>query len=163
MIVVEASFSQILSHIHSERFVIKFQLFSQHKKCEFILTTILHTSALTDSDLITGKSSAKKKKELVALDLAADGLRTRYLGQLPTAKADWPKHHVTNYIRLALVEKEDITDCRDQLNYITTLTLRGGVDRILKIKEPIYDLREIFHYNSEPIPRLILIMGGPGM
>ena len=60
------------------------------------------------------------------------------------------------------MEKQDITNCRDQLNYITTLTLRGGVDRILKTKEPIYDLRDIFHYNNEPIPRLILIMGGPG-
>ena len=96
------------------------------------------------------------------LDIAADGLRARYCGQIPTAKADWPKHFVTSYIRLALVEKEDITDSSDQLDYITTLTLRGGVDRILKKKQPIYDLREIFHYNDEPIPRLILIMGGPG-
>ena len=104
----------------------------------------------------------KKEKESTALDVAADALRTRYLGQLPTAKADWPKHLVTSYIRLALVEKEDITDSSDQLNYITTLTLRGGVDRILKKKQPIYDLREIFHYNNEPIPRLTLMMGGPG-
>ena len=112
--------------------------------------------------MTTGEPPTKKKKESTALDDAADGLRTRYLEQLPTAKADWPKHLVTSYIRLALVEKEDITDSSDQLNYITTLTLRGGVDRILKKKQPIYDLREIFHYNNEPIPRLILIMGGPG-
>ena len=92
-----------------------------------------------------------------ALDIAADGLRARYLGQLPTAKADWPKHFVTSYIRLALVEKEDITDSSDQLNYIKTLELRGGIDRILKKKQPIYDLKEIFHYNNKPIPRLILI------
>ena len=96
------------------------------------------------------------------LDVAADGLRTRYLEQIPTAKADWPKHLVTSYIRLALVEKEDITDSSDQLNYITTLTLRGGVDRVMKKKQPIHDLREIFHYNNQPIPPLILIMGGPG-
>ena len=104
----------------------------------------------------------KKRKELTALDDAADGLRSRYLGQLPTAKADWPKHIVTNYIRLALVQKEEITDSSDQLNYIETLALRGGVDKIMKKKQPIYDLREIFHYNNQPIPRLILIMGGPG-
>ena len=112
--------------------------------------------------MTTDEPPTKKTKESTALDDAADGLRTRYLEQLPTAKADWPKHLVTSYIRLALVEKEDITDSSDQLNYITTLTLRGGVDRILKKKQPIYDLREIFHYNNEPIPRLILIMGGPG-
>ena len=105
---------------------------------------------------------AKKTKEFTALDVAADGLRSRYLGQLPTAKADWPKHLVTSYIRLALVEKQDITNSSEKLDYITTLTLRGGVDRILKKKHPIYDLREIFHYNDEPIPRLTLIMGGPG-
>ena len=117
---------------------------------------------LAISNLITDEPPTKKQKESTALDVAADGLRTRYLGQLPTAKADWPKHFVTSYIQLALVEKEDITDSSDQLNYITALTLRGGVDRILKKKQPIYDLREIFHYNNEPIPRLTLIMGGPG-
>jgi len=110
----------------------------------------------------TGEPPTKKKKELTALDVAADGLRTRYLDQLPTAKVDWPEHFVTNYIQLALVEKENVTDSSDQLNYITTLSLRRGVDRILKKKQPIYDLREIFHYNNQPIPRLILIMGGPG-
>ena len=119
-------------------------------------------SAALQINLITSKPPIKKIKESTALDVAADGLRTRYLEQLPTAKADWPKHLVTSYIRLALVEKEDITDSSDQLNYITTLTLRGGVDRIMKKKQPIYDLREIFHYNNQPIPRLILLMGGPG-
>ena len=126
----------------------------------------LHCTALysttTESNSTMDEPPAKKEKESTALDVAADALCTRYLGQLPTAKADWPKHLVTSYIRLALVEKEDITDSSDQLNYITTLTLRGGVDRILKKKQPIYDLREIFHYNNEPIPRLTLIMGGPG-
>ena len=119
-------------------------------------------STTSESNITTSEPLTKKTKESTALDVAADGLRTRYLEQLPTAKADWPKHLVTSYIQLALVEKEDITDSSDQLNYITTLTLRGGVDRILKKKQPIYDLREIFHYNNQPIPRLILLMGGPG-
>ena len=123
------------------------------------IITVLHSNTTEYST--TGEPPAKQK-ELTALDVAADGLRTRYLRQLPTAKADWPKHLVTSYIQLALVEKEDIKESSDQLNYVTTLTLRGGVDRILKKKQPIYDLREIFHYNNQPIPRLILIMGGPG-
>ena len=127
-----------------------------------LYSTALHSTTTESNSVATGEPPTKKKKESTALDVAADGLRTRYLEQLPTAKADWPKHLVTSYIRLALVEKEDITDSSDRLNYITTLTLRGGVDRILKKKQPIYDLREIFHYNYEPIPRLILIMGGPG-
>ena len=127
-----------------------------------LYSTVLHSSTTESNSLTTGEPPTMKKMESTALDVAADGLHTRYLEQLPTAKADWPKHLVTSYIRLALVEKEDITDSSDQLNYVTTLTLRGGVDRILKKKQPIYDLREIFHYNNEPIPRLILIMGGPG-
>jgi len=123
------------------------------------IITVLQ-STITESNSTTGEPT--KKKELTALDVAADGLRTRYIGQLPTAKVDWPKHLVTSYIQLGLVKKEDITDSSDQLNYVTTLSLRSGVDKILKEKQPIYDLREIFHYNNQPIPRLILIMGGPG-
>ena len=67
-----------------------------------------------------------------------------------------------NYVNLALVEKEDVTLRDDHIDDLTKLTLQGGVDKILKKKIPIYDLREIFHYNNQPIPRLILIMGGPG-
>ena len=33
-------------------------------------------------------------------------LQARYLRGLPTAKTDWPKHHVIQYVRLALVEKQ---------------------------------------------------------
>ena len=126
--------------------------------------TLYYTDLCSESiaDLTMEEPPTKRMKESTAIEVAADGLRARYLGQLPTAKADWPKHLVTNYIRLALVEKQDITKSSEQLDYITTLTLRGGVDRILKKKQPIYDLREIFHYNDEPIPRLTLIMGGPG-
>ena len=88
-------------------------------------------------------------------------LKSRYLRQLPTAKTDWPKHKVTQYVRLALVEKDDVT-LKDDLNDFTKLTLQGDVDRILKKKQPLGDLKEIFHYQDEPCPRLIVIMGGPG-
>ena len=89
-------------------------------------------------------------------------LKARYLRLQSTAKTDWPKHKVTQYIRLAIVEKEDVT-LRDQnLNEVTKLTLQGDVDRILKKKQPLGDLREIFHYENKPFPRLILVMGGPG-
>ena len=89
-------------------------------------------------------------------------LKTRYLRKQPTAKTDWPKHKVTQYIRLAIVEKEDVTPRDENLNEVTKLTLQGDVDRILKKKQPLGDLREIFHYENEPCPRLIVIMGGPG-
>ena len=89
-------------------------------------------------------------------------LKTRYLRQLPTAKTDWPKHKVIQYVRLALVEKEDVTLKDDNLNEVTKLTLQGEIDRILKKKQPLGDLKDIFHYENKPCPRLIVIMGGPG-
>jgi len=89
-------------------------------------------------------------------------LRTRFLRLQPTAKTDRPRHKVTQYIRLAIVEKEDITPRDKNLNEVTKLTLQGDIDRILKKKQPLSDLREIFHYGNEPCPRLIVVMGGPG-
>ena len=89
-------------------------------------------------------------------------LKARYLRKQPTAKTDWPKHKVTQYIRLAIIEKEDATLRDKNLNEVTKLTLQGDIDRILKKKQPLGDLREIFHYENKPCPRLIVIMGGPG-
>ena len=112
--------------------------------------------------LLTGVTSAGNTKQSTIMDKAIDGLQAMYLGQLSTAKTDWPKHQVTKYLRLALVEKEDVTLMDDHLNKITKLSLRGGVDKILKNKQPLNDLRDIFYHQNKPCPRLILIMGGPG-
>ena len=59
---------------------------------------------------------------------------------------------MTEYIRLALVEQEDVTLKDDNLDEVTKLTLQGDVDRILKKKQPLGDLREIFHYEDKPCP-----------
>ena len=77
-------------------------------------------------------------------------IQARYLRGLPTAKTSWPKHLVTQYVRLALVEKEDVTLQDKNLNEITNLTLQGEVDKILKKKEPLGELRDIFHYHNKP-------------
>ncbi|XP_065901022.1 NACHT, LRR and PYD domains-containing protein 3-like isoform X2 [Dysidea avara] len=90
-------------------------------------------------------------------------LQYRYLRQPPTSKTDWPMHRVTQYVRLALVEKEDVTIRDEKLNEITKLTLQGDVDKILKKKKPLSDLKDIFHYQNKPIPRMILLMGAPGI
>ena len=87
-------------------------------------------------------------------------MKVRYKKLLPTAKTDWPKHQVTQYMRLAIVKKEDVT-LRDE--HLNKLTLQGDVDKILKKKEPLGNLKDIFHYNNEPCPRLILILGGPDL
>ena len=60
------------------------------------------------------------------------------------------------------MKKEDITLRDENLSEVTKLTLHGDVDRILKVKEALSDLRDIFHYQNKPCPRLIVIMGGPG-
>ena len=98
--------------------------------------------------------------KLCSIDVSR--LKVRYLNQPPTCKTDWPKHNVFHYVRLAIVEKEDVTARDEHLNEITKLTLKGEVDKILKKKRPLGDLKDIFHYENKPCPRLILIMGGPG-
>ena len=77
-------------------------------------------------------------------------------------RLDWPKHTVSKYIKLALVEKEKFTRNDKRLNEITELSLKGKTDSILKKKKPLGGLKDIFHYRNEPCPRLILVMGGPG-
>ena len=121
----------------------------------FIQQSLHHTTGLHSattqctSGLPTVKSSPIDVKRLQA----------RYIKQPPTSKTDWPIHHVTQYVRLALVEKEDVTVGDENLNEITKLTLKGDVDKILKKKVPLGDLKDIF---NKPCPRLILIMGAPG-
>ena len=101
-------------------------------------------------------------KEMSSSPIDVSTLKSRYRRQLPTAKTGWPKHKVTEFVRLALIQKEDITLKDDDLDELTKLTLQGDVDRILKKKQPLANLREIFHYENKPCPRLIVIKGGPG-
>lgn len=91
-------------------------------------------------------------------------MKFRYIRQVKQSKCDWPKHKVSKYIKLALVQKEDeINYKRDKkLNEITKLSLKGDTDKIFKKKVPLGGLKDIFHYGNEPCPRLILVMGGPG-
>ena len=110
----------------------------------------------------TGIHSTTTSEPVKRSPLDVSRLKARYIKLLPTGKTDWPKHKVTQYVRLAIVEKEDVTLRDEHLNELTRLTLQGDVDNILKKKQPLGDLRDIFHYNDEPSPRLILIMGGPG-
>ncbi|XP_065888166.1 protein NLRC3-like isoform X2 [Dysidea avara] len=86
-------------------------------------------------------------------------LRSRYCKHLSTDNTDWPH----SYIRLALVKGEKVTRADKTLEEITRLTLQGQVDEILLRKEVLGGLRDIFHYQNKPCPRLILIMGAPGI
>ena len=86
-------------------------------------------------------------------------LKARYIKHLSTDHTDWP----LQYVRLALVRGDKVTRHDKDLKEITLLTLQGQVDELLLRKEPLGDLMDIFHYKNRPCPRLILIMGGPGM
>ena len=109
----------------------------------------------------TTKSTSKPNTAFMrSSPIDVSRLKSRYLRQLPTAKTDWPKHKVTKYVRLAIVEKDGVT-LKEDLNDITKLTSQGDINRILKKKQAFGDLREIFHYQEKPCPRLIVIMGGP--
>ena len=88
--------------------------------------------------------------------IVVNRLKARYLRYLST---DWPHY----YVRLALVkDREKVTRADKNLKEITRLTLQGQIDEILLKKEQLGELRDIFHYENKPCPRLILIMGGPG-
>ena len=91
-----------------------------------------------------------------------DRLIARYLNLLPCCKNNWPIHHVEQYIRLSLIQTEDVTLKNEDLNEVTMLMLHGEIDEVFKKKEPLKDLENIFHYKNEPVPRVILIIGGPG-
>ena len=55
------------------------------------------------------------------------------------------------YARLALVQKEDVTLIYESLNVITKLTLQGEMDKILKKKEQLGELRDIFHHQNKTL------------
>ena len=106
--------------------------------------------------------SEPTSKKMSSSPIDVSRLKKRYLRLLPTAETGWPKHTVIEYVRLAIVEKYNITLKDDNLNEVAKCTLEGDIDRMLKKKEPLQDLRELFHYQDKPCPRLIVIMGGPG-
>ena len=110
----------------------------------------------------SSSTAASKCHTLKHCPISVSRFKARYNTLLQTAKTDFPKHHVTQYIRLALVEKEYVTVKDQTLNEFIKLTMQGEIDKILKKKEPLHDLQDIFHYQNKPCPRLILIMGGPG-
>jgi len=99
---------------------------------------------------------------VTVFDSAIEKLKARYRRQVPIAKTDWPKHCVTDFVKLAVVEKGD-EDIYEHMNTITRLQLCGELNKVMSNRKPLDDLSEIFHYQGRPCPRLILIMGAPGM
>lgn len=85
-------------------------------------------------------------------------LKTRYLRQQPTSQTDWPKHNVSEYVKLVLIEKEKVIHKDKDLHKAIKLSQ----DKKLTKKQPINDLEDIFFYQNKCCPRLILIIGGAG-
>jgi len=50
------------------------------------------------------------------------------------------------------VEKEDVTFRDENLNKITKMMLQGEVDKMMKGKQQLRELRDIFHYEGKPCP-----------
>lgn len=75
-----------------------------------------------------------------------------------TNDTDWEQH----YVRLVLVKEEEINRSDNDLEEATKLTLQGQIDELLLRKEPLGEIRDIFHYQNKPCPHIILILGGPG-
>ena len=98
---------------------------------------------------------------MTAVEKAADRLKNSYCQQSSHTTNDWSKHSTFDYVKLALIIKQPVTTA-DDIDNLTQLTLEGGIEKILKKKKPINNLKEIFYYSNEKIPKLILIMGGPG-
>ena len=85
-------------------------------------------------------------------------LKARYIKHFSTDHTNWS----LQYVRLALVKGEKVKRADKNLEDITRLTLQGQIDELLLRKVPLGDLRDIFHYENKPCPKLILIKGGPG-
>ena len=93
-------------------------------------------------------------KNVKSSPLDVSRLKAQYIDLLPTGKTDWPKHKLTRYVRLAIVEKEDVTLRDKNFDELTRLTLQGDVDKILKKKKPLSDLRDIISF----IMRMSLVL-----
>ena len=124
-----------------------------------VYCTYIHAYFIVHSTVMhSAIEPAPKKGRFTISLLDVSKLKARYIKHLSSDHTDWPQH----YIRLALVKGQKVTRADKNLEEITRLTLQGQVDELLLRKEPLGDLRDIFHYENKPCPRLILIMGGPG-
>lgn len=72
---------------------------------------------------------------------------------------DWPYY----YVQLALVKEGKVTRAEKDLQEIEERTLRGQIDEIFCKKDRIDGLEDIFQKQNDRCPRLILVMGGPGI
>ena len=88
----------------------------------------------------------------------ADFLRAVY-STCPVAKSDkFPPTPSKVFIKLALVKKEKVSQA--QADNFTRLTLRGDIDQILGLKEPI-EMDDILKADDEV--RLVVVEGAPGI
>ena len=88
----------------------------------------------------------------------ANFLRAEY-STYPVAKSDkFPPTPSKVFIKLALVKKEKVSQA--QADHFTRLTLRGDIDQILQVKEPI-SMDGILKADEKV--RLVVVEGAPGI
>ena len=94
----------------------------------------------------------------LVLSRYADFLRAVY-STCPVAKSDkFPPTPSKVFIKLALVKKEKVS--RAQADNFTRLTLRGDIDQILQVKEPI---EMDYILKTDDKVRLVVVEGAPGI
>ena len=77
----------------------------------------------------------------------------------PVAKSDkFPPTPSKVFIKLALVKKEKVSQA--QADEFTRFTLRGNIDQILQVKEPI-EMEDILKADDKA--RLVIVEGAPGI
>ena len=85
-------------------------------------------------------------------------LRAKY-STCPVAKSDkFPPTSSKVFIKLALLKKEKVS--REEADNFTHLTLRGDIDQILQVKEPI-EMDDILKADDKV--RLVVVEGAPGI
>ena len=118
------------------------------------------TPSLSTSSLLhTPPPKRVKTAQSYSLSRYADFLRAGYKN-FPVAKSDkFPPTPSKVFIRLALVKKEKVS--RAQADNFTRLTLRGDIDQILQVKEPIKKMDDILKADDKV--RLVVVEGAPGI
>ena len=111
------------------------------ENCRFSYGNILFTGPLDEVDLDISRY--------------ADYLRAMY-STSPISKSVPPISSKV-FIKLALVRKEKVS--REEADNLTRLTLRGKIDQILQVKEPI----EIDDILKDDKIRLVVVEGAPGI
>lgn len=97
------------------------------------------------------------------LQALISNLKTGYKDSLFFAESSGPCIGKLEYINLALVKKQNVSEDDKAKDAFLRESLHGSVEDIVKKKEKIAHHREIFNYNGSGPRKLVLVEGSPGV